>query len=106
MPEQEFTPVDFWFDPICPWAWIASRWLLEVATLRPVRPRWHVMSLSVLNEGKPDLPARYTELLAKGWAGAGVYRRRAEGRAGDPRPAVPRSARGSTTTRRPWSGRR
>jgi 2-hydroxychromene-2-carboxylate isomerase len=67
MPEQEFTPVDFWFDPICPWAWITSRWLLEVAELRPVRPRWHVMSLSVLNEDKPDLPERYKELLATGW---------------------------------------
>jgi 2-hydroxychromene-2-carboxylate isomerase len=67
MPEQEFTPVDFWFDPICPWAWIASRWLLEVAELRPVRPRWHVMSLSVLNEDKPDLPEQYRDLLVKGW---------------------------------------
>jgi len=67
MPEQEFTPVDFWFDPICPWAWIASRWVLEVAELRPVRPRWHVMSLSVLNEDKPDLPEQYKEGLVKGW---------------------------------------
>jgi protein-disulfide isomerase-like protein with CxxC motif len=59
--------VDFWFDPICPWAWITSRWLLEVAELRPVRPRWHMMSLSVLNEDKPDLSEKYRELLAWGW---------------------------------------
>jgi 2-hydroxychromene-2-carboxylate isomerase len=67
MAEQEPTPVDFWFDPICPWAWITSRWLLEVQQLRPVRPRWHVMSLSVLNEDKPGLPEGYTELLATAW---------------------------------------
>ena len=59
--------VDFWFDPICPWAWLTSRWLLEVAQQRPVQPNWHVMSLSVLNEDKPDLPERYRELLTRGW---------------------------------------
>ena len=66
MAEQEFTP-DFWFDPICPWAWVASRWILEVAKVRHVHPRWHVMSLSVLNEHKPGLPEVYRDLLAAGW---------------------------------------
>jgi hypothetical protein len=67
MTEQELTDVDFWFDPICPWAWIASRWMHEVEKVRPVRTNWHVMSLSVLNEDKEDLPERYRELLAAGW---------------------------------------
>ncbi len=65
--KKDSTQVDFWFDPICPWAWITSRWLIEVASRRPVRPHWHVMSLSVLNEDKPDLPERYRELLSSGW---------------------------------------
>jgi protein-disulfide isomerase-like protein with CxxC motif len=65
---QDHTPVDFWFDPVCPWAWIASRWMLEVERLRPVRTRWHVMSLGVLNEDKEDLPETYRSLLAETWA--------------------------------------
>jgi protein-disulfide isomerase-like protein with CxxC motif len=66
MTEQETTVVDFWFDPICPWAWMASRWMLEVEQVRPVKTSWHVMSLSVLNEDK-DMPDRYRELMATGW---------------------------------------
>jgi len=59
--------VDFWFDPLCPWAWLASRWMLQVELVRPVTTRWHVMSLAVLNEGRDDLPKEYLELLATAW---------------------------------------
>ena len=61
------TPVDVWVDPICPFAWMTSRWLLEVEHHRDVSVRFHIMSLSVLNEGRDDISDFYRDLVERGW---------------------------------------
>jgi 2-hydroxychromene-2-carboxylate isomerase len=72
MTEQSQSPEDvqFWFDPLCPWAWITSRWMLEVQQVRPVAVDWRIMSLAYLNlvqhEGK-GLSEEYLQRMQRAW---------------------------------------
>jgi 2-hydroxychromene-2-carboxylate isomerase len=67
---ESHTDADFWFDPLCPWAWITSRWMLEVEQVRPVTTRWHLMSLAYLNlvqHHGEGLSQEYLEHMEQAW---------------------------------------
>src|SRR5665648_1284109 len=58
--------VEMWFDPICPWAWLTSRWLMEVEQVRDVEVTWSVMSLAILNDGR-ELSPDYRSTMDSSW---------------------------------------
>ena len=59
-------PVEMWFDPICPWAWMTSRWLMQVEQVRDIEVTWSVMSLAVLNEERA-LSQDYDSMMDRAW---------------------------------------
>jgi hypothetical protein len=71
MPDGSPIVADFWFDPVCPWAWITSRWMHEVEQVRPVQVRWHIMCLSILNADK-EKTERYQKLMHQSLASGRV----------------------------------
>jgi 2-hydroxychromene-2-carboxylate isomerase len=83
---DEREDVQFWFDPLCPWAWITSRWMLEVEQVRRVRTDWRIMSLAYLNlvqhEGK-DLSPEYLERMGRAWGPIRVVAAAAQERGSD-----------------------
>jgi len=60
------TEAEFWFDPVCPWAWMTSRWILEVEKVRDISVRWNLFSLAYLNRDK-ELPEDYKARLIRSW---------------------------------------
>lgn len=66
LPAEGATSAEMWFDPVCPWAWMTSRWLMEAQQVRDLDVTWSVMSLAVLNDGR-DIPEDYATLMDRAW---------------------------------------
>jgi hypothetical protein len=67
------TKAEFWFDPMCPWAFITSRWILEVEKVRDIEVSWNIFSLPHLNKDR-EMPEKYKAIFANSWACARVIK--------------------------------
>ncbi len=67
------TKAEFWFDPMCPWAFITSRWILEVEKVRDIEVSWNIFSLPHLNKDR-EMPEKYKAIFASSWACARVIK--------------------------------
>jgi hypothetical protein len=67
------TKAEFWFDPMCPWAFITSRWILEVAKVREIEITWNIFSLPHLNKDR-EMPEKYKAIFANSWSCARVIK--------------------------------
>jgi hypothetical protein len=66
---KESADVEFFFDPICPWAWLTSRWVLEVASQRDLSVDWRFICLRMVNADKDyatEFPAGYVAVHGTG----------------------------------------
>jgi hypothetical protein len=59
--------VDIWVDPVCPYAWATSQWLLEVEKVRDIEARFNIMSLAYLNDGREGLSDDYRKMMQNSW---------------------------------------
>jgi len=69
--EQTQPDLDFFWDPVCPWAWITSRWVHAVVDRTGIDVDWRFIALKIVNEEKgyaPEVQERYLKVHGLGFS--------------------------------------